>query len=257
MRLGERIRFFRMQKQMTQEELAKELNISFQAVSKWERNESLPDVTLVARLAEVLHTTCDALLSDTHCLADSEIDALIQEASALKIEDHTQYMQRIELLENALVKYPHSVRLMLALADSYSKGGEYPEYREKNYLMKAISIWEYAAVYTEDIRQKYQITEKLCYVYRALEKYDRIRELAEKMPEIYQTRPALLHHSMPGKQQLEGIHMYCRELLDMTECCLNLLIYPNMEKQVQEHLNSLRDIADTMELWNMQRYVQG
>ena len=93
MRLGERIKLYRVQKQMTQEELAKELNISFQAVSKWERNESLPDVTLVARLAEVLHTTCDALLSDTHCLANSEIDALMQEAAALRIEDHAQYMQ--------------------------------------------------------------------------------------------------------------------------------------------------------------------
>ena len=138
--IGANIAAYRKSSGLTQAGLAERLNYSDKAVSKWERNESLPDVTLVARLAEVLHTTCDALLSDTYCLANSEIDALIQEASALQIEDHAQYMQRIELLENALVKYPHSVRLMLELADSYSKGGEYPEYTEKNYLMKSISI---------------------------------------------------------------------------------------------------------------------
>ena len=40
MTIGERIKHYRLQKQMTQEKLAAELNISFQAISKWERNHS-------------------------------------------------------------------------------------------------------------------------------------------------------------------------------------------------------------------------
>ena len=91
-------------------------------------------------------------------------------------------------------------------------------------------------------------------MYRSLGKYDRIRELAETMPELYQTRPALLHHSMPGKQQNEGIHSLCKELIDMTECYLKLLLYPNMGEQEQVLLNHLREIADNRELWNIPRY---
>lgn len=64
MYIGERIRYFRLQKQMTQEKLAAEVNVSFQAVSKWERRESLPDITLVARIAAVLGVSCDALLAE-------------------------------------------------------------------------------------------------------------------------------------------------------------------------------------------------
>lgn len=254
MTIGERIKHYRLRNQMTQEKLAAELNISFQAVSKWERNESLPDVTLIARLAEILNVTCDALLTENSCFTESEIDEIIREASALGIGVHESYSQRIDLLEKALEKYPHSIRLMLELADSYSKGSAYPEYKEKNYLQKTVDIEEYVAAHTTDPVQKYQTTTMLCYMYRALEKYDRIRELAETMPELYQTKPALIHHAMPGAEQLEGIHSFCKELIDMTECYLNLLIYPNMGETEKEALNHLREIADDRNLWNTKRY---
>lgn len=254
MNIGERIKNYRLQNGMTQEKLAAELNISFQAVSKWERSESLPDVTLVARLAEVLNVTCDALLSDNACLAESEIDAVIREAAALDAGVHEQYLRRIELLEKALEKHPRSIRLMLELADSYSKGSAYPEYSEKNYFGRTIDIEEYVAAHTTDPGQKYQTTAMLCYMYRALGKYDRICELAGTMPELYQTRPALIHHAMPGAEQLEGIHSFCRELIDMTECYLNLLIYPNLGEADKEALNHLRKTADNRDLWNTGRY---
>ena len=250
MSIGERIKYYRLQNQMTQEKLATELNISFQAVSKWERNESLPDVTLVVRLAEILDVTCDALLTENICFAESEIDEVICKASSLDVALHESYFQRIELLEKSLEKYPRSIRLMLELADSYSKGGAYPEYKEKNYLQKTIDIEEYVAAHTTDLKQKYQAVTILCYMYRSLEKYDRIRELAETMPELYQTRPALIHHAMTGAEQLEGIHSFCKELIDMTECYLNLLIYSKLGDAEKQSLNHLREIADNRELWN-------
>ena len=254
MTIGERIKYYRLQNQITQEKLATELNISFQAVSKWERNESLPDVTLIPRLAEILNVTCDALLTENNCFSESEIDTVICNAAALNVENHDEYLQRIELLEKALEKHPRSMRLMLELADSYSKGSAYPEYAEKNYLQKTIDIEEYVAAHTTDPGQKYQTTTMLCYMYRALEKYDRIRELAETMPELYQTKPALIHHAMPGAEQLEGIHSFCNRLIDATECYLNLLIYPNLGEAEKEALNHLREIADDRNLWSTKRY---
>lgn len=50
---------------MTQEELAAKLNVSRQAVSKWETNESLPDLYKLAALADALGTTTDALCGHT------------------------------------------------------------------------------------------------------------------------------------------------------------------------------------------------
>lgn len=248
MNIGEKIKYYRVKNQMTQEKLAAELNISFQAVSKWERSESLPDITLISKLAEVLNVTCDAILTDNNCFAESEIDLIIKKAHSIDIEEHEQYLQRVELLENELEKYPHSLRLMLELADSYSKGSEYPEFKEKNYLQRTIDIEEYVASHATEPKLKYQTTAMLCYMYRELGKYDRIRELAENMPELYQTKPALIHYSMPGKQQMEGIYDYCKELIDAAEVYLNLLFYPKMDDELQIILNKLRAIAANREM---------
>ena len=47
---------------MTQSDLAERLHVSFQAVSKWERGENLPDVAVLPGLANVLETTIDNIL---------------------------------------------------------------------------------------------------------------------------------------------------------------------------------------------------
>jgi transcriptional regulator with XRE-family HTH domain len=51
--IGERLLALRMQKGMTQEELAEYLNVSRQSVSKWELNKTLPDVDKMVQLADL------------------------------------------------------------------------------------------------------------------------------------------------------------------------------------------------------------
>ena len=60
--IGRQIAVLRKSKGLTQSELGERLNISFQAVSKWERGETLPDTPLLVSLAIVLETTVDNLL---------------------------------------------------------------------------------------------------------------------------------------------------------------------------------------------------
>ena len=49
MNIGNKIRELRKQRGITQEQLAESIGISFQAVSKWENNIALPDITLVPK----------------------------------------------------------------------------------------------------------------------------------------------------------------------------------------------------------------
>ncbi len=60
--LGQRLTELRKKKGWTQEELAKKLNVSPQAVSKWEKDVSFPDVTLLTTIAEIFDTSVDYLL---------------------------------------------------------------------------------------------------------------------------------------------------------------------------------------------------
>ncbi len=59
---GERFGRLRKQKGLTQEELAQKIGLSGQAVSKWENDASMPDVSLLVELSEILGVSLDELL---------------------------------------------------------------------------------------------------------------------------------------------------------------------------------------------------
>lgn len=61
-KIGKKIAALRKQNNMTQFELADRLAISFQAVSNWERGNSMPDISKLPELAQILHTMVDDLL---------------------------------------------------------------------------------------------------------------------------------------------------------------------------------------------------
>lgn len=61
-KVGATIAQLRNGKKMTQAELGERIGVSFQAVSKWERGETLPDISLLPGLADALETTIDYLL---------------------------------------------------------------------------------------------------------------------------------------------------------------------------------------------------
>lgn len=54
MTLGKRIGMLRRQKGLKQDELAEKLGISPQAVSKWENDQTCPDISLLPKLAQIL-----------------------------------------------------------------------------------------------------------------------------------------------------------------------------------------------------------
>ena len=63
LKVGKYIQHLRKKAGMTQKELAEKLNISFQAVSKWENGDTFPDTGLLLDLCEILDTTADKLLN--------------------------------------------------------------------------------------------------------------------------------------------------------------------------------------------------
>ena len=80
--LGRRIARLRLAKTATQERLAKELNVSPQAVSKWENDINYPDISLLPDLARFLGVSVDELLSGASASAQESVAA--QESTAEK-----------------------------------------------------------------------------------------------------------------------------------------------------------------------------
>lgn len=65
MELGDKIAALRKTHGMTQAELGAELNVTFQAVSKWERDESLPDFATVSKMAKLFGVALEYFADDT------------------------------------------------------------------------------------------------------------------------------------------------------------------------------------------------
>ena len=61
--LGKRISTLRKQKDLRQDDIAHLLDVSPQAVSKWENDQTCPDIGLLPKLAKILGVTTDELLS--------------------------------------------------------------------------------------------------------------------------------------------------------------------------------------------------
>lgn len=79
MNLSEKLLKLRKQSGLSQQELADQLNVSRQSVSKWELNESVPDISNILALSEIYHVSTDYLLKDSieNDTKENRIDLMI------------------------------------------------------------------------------------------------------------------------------------------------------------------------------------
>ena len=79
MQIGQIIRKYRKDKNMTQEEMANRLGVTAPAVNKWENENSLPDIMLLAPIARLLGISLDTLLAFREELTKEEVNGIINE----------------------------------------------------------------------------------------------------------------------------------------------------------------------------------
>lgn len=120
-RIGENITFLRKKKGLTQDELAKELNISNQAVSKWESGKCCPDIELIPVLAHFFEVSIDELLV-SKCLTTStatneSADLVISQA--IKIVQEDQVVSTSVLQRKLKISYSRAKKI---IDDMYKSG---------------------------------------------------------------------------------------------------------------------------------------
>ncbi len=242
MTIGERIKYYRMEKGITQERLANELYISNQAVSKWERNASLPDVSLIAKIASILGVSCDALFVDSLEDVNKDISELIKSAEKLDISDTENFRCAVSSLERALERYPKSCSLRLALAETYLKGIDFLDYNGASYTDRIINHGEYVLNNSDEMSEVFRSIQLLCYTYKITGELEKSKELAEQMPSLDICKEALLYHSLPSEQYKDGVASYIFKLLDTAETMINVLLYPKDTKDAANLINQLKEI---------------
>ena len=88
-RIGQTIARLRREHNMTQMALADAMGVSFQAVSNWERGQSMPDISKLPELAELFSTSIDELLGRHSPLLEKAIEGKLDELPTLTVEEVT------------------------------------------------------------------------------------------------------------------------------------------------------------------------
>lgn len=137
---GQRFTRLRKEKNLTQEYIANKFNISAQAVSKWENDISLPDITILADLAEIFDITTDELLGKEKHL----VTTVLPEEDK---KDINKKVLRIKIISGFNTKVNINIPIPL-LKICIELGLELPQIKGNNTLSNL------------DLKQIYQLIEK-------------------------------------------------------------------------------------------------
>ncbi|WP_294704173.1 helix-turn-helix transcriptional regulator [uncultured Fusobacterium sp.] len=111
MNFGDKIQLQRKKKGMTQEELGEELNVSRQTITKWESNQSFPEIKKIIKLSYFFDVTIDYLLKDE--IEDEEKNISIK----IEKEKKNIFSTKIKLLIIPL--FVSAVGMLILYIDSY------------------------------------------------------------------------------------------------------------------------------------------
>lgn len=191
-KIGSKIRTLRKKRGITQEQLAEYIGVSFQAVSKWENDIALPDITLVPVIARFFGVSTDELLSFDSTEKDEEIKNIVNEAYEYRESDPKKGRA---VLENGLKKYPDDDILLnnLLYTLNYTKSPD----ETINIALKLIDK-------TASDEVKFDALRFLAYAYNSKGETEKAISALEQIPEIYFTKLSEMAFVLSGKPKYEA-----------------------------------------------------
>ena len=196
MSIGKNIHQLRKNTAITQRQLAEKLNISEQAVSKWENDICAPDTAVLPQLATLFQVSIDRLFGFHLDTYDAQVEAIINTPHTKILPDGEKYVlpnihdravhqAYIDFYTKALESYPNSHKLKLQIANHYHLMYDYaPSDADKDEtdLQKAIALCQEVTGTSleSDILAKAYI--QMTYIYCAQGLYDKALMELDKLP---------------------------------------------------------------------------
>ena len=127
MSIGQNIKRLRRNAEMTQEELAEMLSVSSQAVSRWETDSAMPDISFIPALAGIFGVSADELLEIDVARLQERVKDYKKQLDDLYFQH--QYGQMLELARQAYRNLPNHMQVigMLAFALTSGENAHNPE----------------------------------------------------------------------------------------------------------------------------------
>ena len=198
LQIGARINDLRRKRNLTQEEVAAHLGISFQAISKWERNDGYPDITILPALAAYFEISIDDLLGMNEIVSQKKYNEINK-----KWDDNNstgRHSENVILMRSALKDYPNDALLLVQLSTSLEKI-DGTDYEKRTNLLESVAVQEQIIRYGKDSEIRGATQFNICFSYQKLGEYEKAIEQAKKLPNLYKARENALVSFLEGKDK--------------------------------------------------------
>lgn len=193
---GENLKKLRKGKEMTQETLADFLGVSFQAVSKWERSETYPDITMLPVIASFFNVSTDDLLGVDKARKEQKINEYLEFYDKMRFKDTPLTLKEFQ---KAVKEFPGEFRILvrymeLLMAEKTAKDA--PDYEKTS--QELMSIYDNIQNHCTNDSVRMWSKRLICQhlhtksYYTGDENYqEQAEKILEEMPDMVNTRQYL------------------------------------------------------------------
>ena len=174
--LEENIRAMRREKGFTQEQLAEAMGVSTASVSKWETGVAMPELGMLAALADFFEVSVDALIG--HTVGKAQLEEAIASIKELSLSGED--IKAIEQAEKLLRRYPNEYHVVECTSDAYYTA--FIHNREKEYIHRCMELIHRKYALSKDSSGKkwFETQRELANCHELLGEFEKAKECYEE-----------------------------------------------------------------------------
>ena len=247
--VAENLRALRKQKGWTQEEMAEAIGISPQSVSKWERGDTYPDITLLPALANLYKVSVDAIIGmDKINEAEARTSVFKSGHEHLRKGDGKA---AAEVFTEALKTYPSDESIMSELALVLSLESELSK------LQQAASLCERVLSGNPTEKVRHTTRAAVCFIYYKMGEKDKALTAARNLPHLRESRENILAE-FRIEPEVDDINSYLKFLAlgeednqdkVLVDFGLDMVVMFTSEYDLLEKIRTLRKDLGLRENW--------
>jgi len=187
--MGQIIKNLRKGRGFTQEELAERLGVTYQAISKWENDSGMPDISQIVPLATIFDVSTDFLFGIDHTSETEEALKIVSTANSIQEYGKLDtYLKAYDILMEGLKRYPNNYLIMfncmnlgvsLSLPDN---GWIYAKERAEAIIHETIRQANFIITNSKNISDILWARQNLVFLYSANKKFDLATTEARNFP---------------------------------------------------------------------------
>ena len=233
-KMGEKIKALRKQKNISQEVLAQVLGVSFQAVSKWETGTCMPEVTLIPAIAGFFEVSTDELFDFNLIEQENKVMDIVGKAAEIRDKKPAEAE---EILRQGLKQFPGNEILLNNLLYTMRA----PERSEE-----VVTLCKSILEVTKIDECKYDVLRILAETYHAMGYQALVGPTLEQIPEIYFTKLELMADLLEGEEALKAARSQAYldrdSLLDMLARTSHIYRKQGKTEQAEEYADLVRTV---------------